>query len=330
MKMVVLDGYTLNPGDNPWDEVASFGDLTLYDRTPAEMVVERSLGAQVLLTNKTVLSAATLAALPELRLVCVLATGYNVVDLEKSAQLGIPVVNVPEYGSDSVAQHAIALLLELTNRVAQYHQAVARGEWSASADFTLVGEPLTELCGRSIGIVGLGRIGARVARIAQALGMEVLAYNPRRRVAPEGISLRWLSLDQLFSQADVVSLHCPLNNENEWMVNQRTLSLMKPQALLINTSRGGLVVERDLAEALNSGSIAGAAVDVAAREPIPADSPLLLAKNCIVTPHIAWATLAARQRLMAATAANIASFLAGKPQNVVNGVQLQVPITATN
>ncbi|ACH38666.1 hydroxypyruvate reductase, putative [Citrifermentans bemidjiense Bem] len=321
MKIVVLDGYTLNPGDNPWDEVASFGDLTLYDRTPAEMVVERSRGAQVLLTNKTVLSAATLAALPELRLVCVLATGYNVVDLEKSAQLGIPVVNVPEYGSDSVAQHAIALLLELTNRVAQYHQAVARGDWSASPDFTLVGEPLTELCGRSIGIVGLGRIGARVARIAQALGMEVLAYNPRHRVAPEGISLRWLSLDQLFSQADVVSLHCPLNDENEGMVNQRTLSLMKPQALLINTSRGGLVVERDLAEALNRGSIAGAAVDVAAREPIPADSPLLLAKNCIVTPHIAWATLAARRRLMAATAANIASFLAGKPQNVVNGVQ---------
>lgn len=321
MKMVVLDGYTLNPGDNPWDEVASFGELTLYDRTPAEMVVERSRGAQVLLTNKTVLSAATLAALPELRLVCVLATGYNVVDLEKSAERGIPVVNVPEYGSDSVAQHAIALLLELTNRVAQYHQAVARGDWSASPDFTLVGEPLTELCGKSIGIVGLGRIGARVARIAQALGMEVLAYNPRHRVAPEGISLRWLGLDQLFSQADVVSLHCPLNNENEGMVNQRTLSLMKPQALVINTSRGGLVVERDLAEALNGGRIAGAAVDVAVREPIPADSPLLGAKNCIVTPHIAWATLAARRRLLAATAANIASFLAGKPRNVVNGVE---------
>lgn len=320
--MVVLDGYTLNPGDNPWDEVASFGELTLYDRTPPEKVLERSRGAQVLLTNKTVLSAATLAALPELRLVCVLATGYNVVDLEKSAQLGIPVVNVPEYGSDSVAQHAIALLLELTNRVAQYHQAVARGDWSSSPDFTLVGEPLTELCGKSIGIVGLGRIGARVARIAQALGMEVLAYNPRHRVAPEGISLRWLDLDQLFSQADVVSLHCPLNNENEGMVNRRTLSLMKPQALLVNTSRGGLVVEQDLAEALNGGRIAGAAVDVVAREPIPADSPLLGARNCIITPHVAWATLAARRRLMAATAANIASFLAGKPQNVVNGVML--------
>lgn len=322
MKMVVLDGYTLNPGDNPWDEVASFGDLTLYDRTPAELVVERSRGAQVLLTNKTVLSAATLAALPELRLVCVLATGYNVVDLEKSAELGIPVVNVPEYGSDSVAQHTIALLLELTNRVAHYHQTVVRGDWSASPDFTLVGEPLTELRGKSIGIVGLGRIGERVARIAQALGMEILAYNPRHRVAPEGISLRWLGLDQLFSQADVVSLHCPLNNENEGMVNRRTLSLMQPRALLLNTSRGGLVVERDLAEALNSGSIAGAALDVAAREPIPADSPLLGAKNCIVTPHVAWATLAARQRLMAATAANIAAFLAGKPRNVVNGVQL--------
>ncbi|GAW65864.1 glycerate dehydrogenase [Geoanaerobacter pelophilus] len=320
MKIVVLDGYTLNPGDNPWDEVAAFGELTLYDRTPSELVVERSRGAQILLTNKARLTAASLEALPELRLICVLATGYNVVDLEKSAQLGIPVVNVPEYGSDSVAQHAIALLLELTNRVAEYHGAVARGEWSSSPDFTLVGELLTELSGRKIGIVGLGRIGGRVAQIARALGMEVLAHNPRRRVAPEGVSLRWLGLEELFKEADVVSLHCPLSAENEGMVNQRTLALMQPHALFLNTSRGGLVVERDLAEALNSGSIAGAAVDVAASEPIPADSPLLTARNCIITPHVAWATLSARRRLMAATAANIASFLSGKPQNVVNGV----------
>ncbi|BCG47755.1 D-isomer specific 2-hydroxyacid dehydrogenase, NAD-binding [Citrifermentans bremense] len=320
MKIVVLDGYTLNPGDNPWDEVAALGELTLYDRTPSELVVERSRGAQILLTNKTRLTAASLEALPELRLICVLATGYNVVDLEKSAQLGIPVVNVPEYGSDSVAQHAIALLLELTNKVASYHEAVARGEWSSSPDFTLVGEPLTELSGRKIGIVGLGRIGGRVAQIANALGMEVLAHNPRRRVAPEGVSLRWLGLEELFKEADVVSLHCPLSAENEGMVNQRMLALMQPHALFLNTSRGGLVVERDLAEALNSGSIAGAAVDVAASEPIPADSPLLTARNCIITPHVAWATLSARRRLMAVTAANIASFLSGKPQNVVNGV----------
>lgn len=320
MKIVVLDGYTLNPGDNPWDEVAAFGDLAVHDRTPEELVLERCRGARIVLTNKTRLCADTISQLPDLGLICVLATGYNVVDLEKSAELGIPVVNVPEYGSDSVAQHAIALLLELTNRVARYHDAVMRGEWSRSADFTLVGQPLTELHGRSIGIVGLGRIGARVAVIAKALGMEILACNPRRRVAPEGMAVTWLDLDELFARADVVSLHCPLNAENEGVVNAARLALMQPHAFLVNTSRGGLVNEQDLSDALNGGVIAGAALDVAAREPIPADSPLLTARNCIITPHIAWATLAARRRLMAATAQNIAAFLSGSPQNVVNGI----------
>ncbi|MBJ6801332.1 D-2-hydroxyacid dehydrogenase [Geomonas propionica] len=320
MKIVVLDGYTLNPGDNPWDEVAFFGELAVYDRTPNELVLERCRGAQILLTNKTRLGGEIIAQLPELRLIGVLATGYNVVDLEGAARLGIPVVNVPEYGSDSVAQHTIALLLELTNGVARYHEAVQRGEWSHSPDFTLVAQPLTELHGRSIGIVGLGSIGARVAAVAQALGMEILAYNPRHRVAPEGLAVRWLELDELFAQADVVSLHCPLTTQNEEMVNATRLALMQPHALLINTARGGLVSEPDLADALNRGVIAGAAVDVAAREPIPADSPLLSARNCIVTPHVAWATLAARRRLMAITAGNIAAFLAGTPRNVVNVV----------
>ncbi|MBJ6749719.1 D-2-hydroxyacid dehydrogenase [Geomonas anaerohicana] len=320
MKIVVLDGYTLNPGDNPWDDVAAFGELVVYDRTPEELVLERCHGAQIVLTNKTRLSAATLAQLPEVRLVCVLATGYNVVDLAASAQQGIPVVNVPEYGSDSVAQHTIALLLELTNRVAQYHAAVQRGEWSRCADFTLVAQPLTELKGRSLGIVGLGRIGARVAAIAAALGMEILACNPRSRVAPGGVAVQWLELDDLFAQADVVSLHCPLTDANAGLVDADRLRLMQSHALFLNTSRGGLVNERDLAEALNAGVIAGAAVDVAATEPIPADSPLLHAENCIITPHIAWATLAARRRLMATTAGNIAAFLAGTPQNVVNGL----------
>ncbi|UPU37661.1 D-2-hydroxyacid dehydrogenase [Geomonas paludis] len=320
MKIVVLDGYTLDPGDNPWDEVAAFGELVVYDRTPEELVLERCRGAQIVLTNKTRLSAATMKQLPEVRLICVLATGYNVVDLAQSAQLGIPVVNVPEYGSDSVAQHTIALLLEMTNRVAQYHAAVQRGEWSRSVDFTLVAQPLTELKGRSLGIVGLGRIGARVAAIAAALGMEILACNPRSRVAPEGITVQWLELDDLFAKADVVSLHCPLTDQNEGLVNAERLRLMRPHALLINTSRGGLVNERDLADALDAGVIAGAAVDVAATEPIPCDSPLLQAKNCIITPHIAWATLAARRRLMATTAGNIAAFLAGAPRNVVNGL----------
>lgn len=320
MKLVVLDGYTLNPGDNPWDEVAAFGEFTVYDRTPRELIVERSLSADIVLTNKTPITAETLAALPDLKLVCVLATGYNVVDLEVARRLGIPVVNVPEYGSLSVAQHAIALLLELTNRVALYDAVVKRGEWSKSRDFTLMREPLTELAGKTLGIVGLGRIGARVAAVAHALGMEILAHNPRSQNAPEGMPVRWLSLDELFRRSDVVSLHCPLTGENEGMVNAARLSSMRPGALLINTARGALICEADLAKALEEGIIAGAALDVSAREPILPDNPLLTAKNCLITPHIAWATLAARSRLMAITAKNIEAFLAGSPQNVVNGL----------
>lgn len=320
MKIVVLDGYTLNPGDNPWDAVASFGELVVYDRTPQELITERCQGAQIVLTNKTKLTAQTVSELPELKLICVLATGYNVVDLEKTAQLGIPVVNVPEYGSESVAQHAIALLLELTNRVALYDAMVKRGEWSKSRDFTLVAEPLTELFGKTIGIVGLGRIGGRVARIAHAIGMDVLAHNPRHQIAPEGVPVQWLAMEELFKRSDVVSLHCPLTAQNEGMVNAELLELMPSHALLVNTSRGALINERDLAEALNSGQIAGAALDVTAREPIASDNPLLGAKNCIFTPHIAWATRSARRRLMATTAQNIGAFLAGAPQNVVNGL----------
>jgi len=320
MKIVVLDGYTLNPGDNPWDEVARFGEFVVHDRTPDDLIVERCAGAQIVLTNKTRLSAQTLSALPELKLICVLATGYNVVDLEQSARLGIPVVNVPEYGSESVAQHALALLLELTNRVALYDGAVKRGEWSRSRDFTLVAEPLTELFGKSIGIVGLGRIGGRVARIAHAIGMEVLAHNPRHRIAPEGVPVQWLELDELFRRADVVTLHCPLTAQNEGLVNSALLGLMPSHALLVNTSRGALIKEQDLADALNSGAIAGAALDVTVREPIASDNPLLTARNCIITPHIAWATLSARRRLMATTARNIAAYLAAAPQNVVNGL----------
>jgi len=320
MKIVVLDGYTLNPGDNPWDEVARFGELVVHDRTPSELIAERCAGAQIVLTNKTKLSAQTLSGLPDLKLICVLATGYNIIDLEKAAELRIPVVNVPEYGSDSVAQHAIALLLELTNRVGFYDAAVKRGEWSRSRDFTLMTDPLTELSGKSMGIVGLGRIGVRVARIAHAIGMEIIAHNPRHSVAPDGIPVQWLALDELFAKADVVSLHCPLTVENEGLVNSARLALMRPHAFIVNTSRGPLVNERDLADALNSETIAGAALDVSAREPIASDSPLLTAKNCIITPHIAWATLAARRRLMATTARNIAAYLAGAPQNVVNGL----------
>jgi glycerate dehydrogenase len=320
MKIVVLDGFTLNPGDNPWDPVAQYGELTVHDRTPNELIEERCAGADIVLTNKTRLSAETLSRLPQLKLICVLATGYNVIDLEKAAERGVPVANVPEYGSDSVAQHAMALLLELTNKVGCYNAAVKRGEWSQSRDFTFLNDPLTELSGKLLGIVGLGRIGTRMARIAHAMGMEILAYNTRHRDTPEGLPVQWVELDELFRKADVVSLHCPLSAQNEGLVNASRLALMSPHAFLVNTSRGGLVREADLADALDAGVIAGAAVDVAAHEPIPPESPLLTAKNCIITPHIAWATLAARRRLMATTAENIKAYLAGKPQNVVNGV----------
>jgi glycerate dehydrogenase len=320
MKIVVLDGFTLNPGDNPWDPVAKHGELTVFDRTADEEVAERCAGADIVLTNKTKLTAKTLAQLTGLKLICVLATGFNVVDLETSVQLGIPVVNVPEYGSNSVAQHAMALLLELTNKVGCYDQAVKRGEWSRSRDFTLMNDPLTELHGKSMGIIGLGRIGGSFAAIAHAMGMEIKAFNPRHREAPVGVPVEWLSLEDLLRVSDVVSLHCPLADDNHGLVNAARLALMRPHAFLINTSRGGLINERDLADALNNGVIAGAAVDVAAHEPIPPESPLLTARNCIITPHIAWATLAARQRLMATTGENIKAFLAGAPQNVVNGI----------
>ncbi|UFS71284.1 D-2-hydroxyacid dehydrogenase [Geomonas sp. RF6] len=320
MKIVVLDGYTLNPGDNPWDEVAAFGEFTVYDRTPSDLIEERAAEAEIVLTNKTPLMAKTLAKLGKLKLICVLATGYNVVDLERAAAMGVPVVNVPEYGSDSVAQHALALLLELTNRVGHFDEAVKGGEWSQSRDFTLLKAPITELAGKTLGIVGLGHIGSRFALVAQALGMKIVAYNPRSRHVAEGLSVEWVTLEELFRRSNVISLHCPLNEENRGFVNSSLLELLPPHSYILNTARGPLVNEHDLAEALNSGALAGAGLDVTAREPIAADSPLLTAKNCIITPHVAWASLSARKRLMAITAQNVASFLAGKPQNVVNGV----------
>jgi glycerate dehydrogenase len=320
MKIVVLDGATLNPGDNPWDEVAALGELTVYARTPGEEIIERGRDAEVVLTNKTPLSGETLGLLPRLRFVSVLATGYNVVDVAAAGRLGIPVSNVPEYGSDSVAQHVLALLLELTNHVALHDAAVKRGEWSSSPDFCFWKKPLAELAGRTLGIIGMGRIGARVARIAHALGMRVAAHNPRSRPEIEGVPVAWLGLEELFREADVVSLHCPLTPENTGFVDRRLLSLLRPGAILINTARGPLVNEADLAAALNERHLGGAGLDVAAVEPIPAESPLLSARNCVITPHVAWASLEARRRLMRTTAENVAAFLSGKTVNVVNGV----------
>jgi len=318
MKIVVLDGHTVNPGDNPWEPIAALGELTVHECTPADQIAARAGEAEIILTNKTPLSADLMAQLPDLRFIAVLATGYNVVDVAAAGRLGIPVANVPEYGSDSVAQHTFALLLELANHVALHDAAVKAGEWSAASDFSFWNASLTELAGKTMGIVGLGRIGRRVAAIARALGMEVAAFNPRHRTAPDGVPVTWLELSELFAQADVVSLHAPLTDDNAGFVNAGLLGVMKPAAFLLNTARGALVNETDLAQALNSGRIAGAGLDVVAVEPITPDNPLLAARNCLITPHIAWASLAARQRLMATAARNVAAFQEGNPINVVN------------
>jgi glycerate dehydrogenase len=310
VRIVVLDGQTLNPGDNPWDSVARLGDLTVYDRTPPTLVVERVRDAEIVLTNKTRIGGAMLAALPALRFVAVLATGYDVIDVRAARERAIPVSNVPEYGTDSVAQHTFALLLELCNRTALNAAAVAAGEWSHAPDFSFWKAPLRELSGLTMGIVGSGRIGRRVAEIAHAFGMNVVAGSARPSERAK--------LADLFATADVVTLHCPLTPETGGLVDAALLARMKPTAFLLNTARGGLVDEAALRAALESGEIAGAGFDVASREPIEPSNPLLGAPNLVLTPHLAWASLAARRRLMETSARNIEAFLAGAPINVVN------------
>jgi glycerate dehydrogenase len=317
MRIVVLDGYTLNPGDNSWADVARLGDLTVYDRTPPNEIIPRAAGAQVILTNKTPLSAQTLAQLLELRFISVLATGYNVVDVDAARRRGVLVSNVPVYGTDSVAQFVFALVLELCHHVAHHSELVHRGDWARSKDFCFWTVPLTELAGRQMGIVGFGRIGRRVGELAHAFGMSVCAYDPYPGAMPSYEPFAWKGIEEVFAAADVVSLHSPQTAESRGMVDARLLGLMKPEAMLINTARGGLVNETDLAAALNEGRIAGAGIDVVSEEPIRPDNPLVSAKNCLITPHIAWATLAARRRLMRTTADNIAAFLAGSPINLV-------------
>ncbi len=317
MKIVVLDGFTLNPGDNPWTEVAALGELTVHERTPADQIVTRAQGAQVVLTNKTPLSAQTLAQLPALRFIGVLATGFNVVDTEAAKTRGIPVSNVPVYGTDSVAQFVFALILEHCHHVAHHAAAVQAGQWAVRGDFCFWDFPLIELRGKTMGLVGFGRIGRRVGELAHAFGMRVLAHD-QYRGEPPPYPVQWCELPELFAAADFVSLHCPQTTDNAGMVNRALLGRMKADAYLINTARGGLVNERDLADALNGGRIAGAACDVVSVEPIRPDNPLLAARNMTITPHIAWAALAARRRLMKTTADNIAAFLAGRPINVVN------------
>lgn len=321
--IVVLDGATVNPGDTSWDPVAVLGDLTVFDRTTDEFIIERARDAAVVVTNKTPLSATTIAALPKLRFIAELATGYNNIDIAAAGTRGIPVANVPGYSTDSVAQHAFALLLSLANGICVHGEAVRRGEWVSSPDFSFCRTSLVELAGKRLGIVGLGAIGRRVAVIGQAFGMEIAAFNPRSRVEPTGVPVTWLSLEELFSTSDVVSLHCPLTSQNERFVDISLLRSMKPTAFLINTARGALIDEAALAEALDGGMIAGAGLDVVAVEPMREGNPLKDARNCVITPHNAWASLAARRRLVDATAANIAAFLKGEPVNIVNTAHLQ-------
>ena len=313
MRITILDGHTTNPGDLSWEPLERLGSVHVHDRTAAADVVARAAAAEVVITNKTPLSRATIAALPDLRCICVLATGYNVVDVAAARDRGIPVCNVPEYGTPNVAQATFALLLELTNRVAHHADLVRAGRWTSCPDFCFWEGELVELAGLTLGVVGHGRIGRAVAAIGRAFGMRILAWRRSRSDDPECVHL-----DALLRDSDVVSLHCPLTAETERLVNADTLALMKPTALLLNTSRGGLVDEAALAAALNAGLIAGAGLDVLSVEPPSASNPLLAAHNCIVTPHVAWATRAARRRLIAATAENVKAFAAGTPRHVVN------------
>lgn len=318
-KIVVLDGHTLNPGDLSWDELRSLGECEIYDRTPPDLVLERAANASVILTNKTILNRGAIEKLPAMKYIGVLATGYNVVDIATAREREIPVTNVPAYGTASVAQMTFALLLELTQNVGLHAQAVRDGKWSACPDFCFWEKPMFELEGLSFGIVGYGQIGRAVANLAQAFGMRVLIHTrtpPDSASAPGDVS--FASLDELLRESDVVSLHCPLTDQNKQFINAERISLMKSSAFLINTSRGPLIDESALAAALEAESIAGAALDVLSIEPPPHDNPLLTARNCILTPHIAWATRAARARLMKTATENIRAFLGGSPQNVVN------------
>ena len=333
MKIVILDGYTANPGDLSWDGLKELGELQVYDRTSPEELLRRAEEAEVLLTNKVIINADAMAALPQLRYIGVLATGYNVVDVAEAHRRGIVVTNIPAYSTMSVAQMVMAHLLNITNRVALHAEAVRNGEWERSPDFCLTptlskGEGVTprrqgeasliELDGLTFGIVGLGNTGLATARMAQALGMKVIAVSSKTEEAlrPLGIS-KASGYEQLFSEADVVSLHCPLTPETHHLVNRDRLALMKPTAILINTGRGPLIDEQALADALTEGKLYAAGLDVLTEEPPRHGSPLISAPNCFITPHIAWASLAARRRLIAIATANVAAFLRGKPQNTV-------------
>ena len=317
MKIVVLDGYCLNPGDLSWDFLSRFGEYTVYDRTPNELIVSRIGDAEIVLLNKTPISEETLAACPSVKLICVLATGFNVVDVAAARKRNIPVCNVPDYGTAAVAQFTFALLLELCHQVGHHGQAVRDGKWSACRDFCFWDTPQMELAGKTLGIIGFGRIGRAVGKIAKAFGMNVIAYN--RSQCEEGREVgRYVNLEELLATSDVISLHCPLTPENTGMINKDTISKMKDGAILLNTARGLLLDEQAVADALASGKLRGAACDVVSAEPMKLENPLRTAPNCIVTPHMAWAPKESRQRIADCTERSIRAFLEGNPLNTVN------------
>lgn len=320
MKIVILDGYCLNPGDLSWEGFEAMGDVSAYDRTPIndeDEIVRRIASCDVVLTNKTPISRAVLERCPSIRYIGVLATGYNVVDGEAAAERGIPVCNVPDYGTQAVAQFAIALLLEVCHHVGEHSRAVHAGQWAGCPDYCFWNYPLVELAGKTLGILGYGRIGRAVGEIAAAMGMEVIAHGPH----PWGpATARYVPLAELLCRSDVVSLHCPLTPQTKGVVNRHTIGQMKDGAILINNSRGQLLVEQDVADALECGKLAAVAVDVAVEEPMPGNSPLLTAQNCIITPHISWAALDTRKRLMDIAVENLRAFADGHPVHVVNGV----------
>ena len=319
MKIVILDGYTANPSDYSWKELNSFGEVEIYDRTSRDEVIARAKDADMVLTNKVVLKGETLAQLPQLKYIGILATGYNIIDVEETRARGIVVANVPAYSTDSVAQMTFAHVLNITNRIEHYADQNRKGQWSAAADFCYWDTPLSELAGKTFGIVGLGNIGQKVASIALSFGMRVIALTSKKaEEMPKGVEKA--DLEELLTQSDVLSLHCPLTENTREMINRQSLAKMKRGAILVNTGRGPLVNEADVADALAEGRLAGYGSDVMSSEPPKADNPLLKQPNAFITPHIAWATAEARGRLMATAIENAKAFIAGKPQNVVNGL----------
>ena len=320
MKIVVLDGYTENPGDLSWEELKKLGECTIYDRTPSELAAERIGDADAVFTNKVPVTSEIIERCPNLKFIGVLATGYNIVDIETAAKRGIPVCNVPAYSTDSVAQFTMGLILELCHHIGAHSASVFAGAWEKNPDFCFWNYPLVELKRKKLGIIGYGKIGQRVAQMAMAFGMEILAYS-HHPIASEKLceNTQSVSLEELFSQADFITLHCPLTKENAGIINKDSIAKMKDGVMLINTARGPLICESDLHDALVSGKVAGAAVDVVSQEPIRPENPLLRSPNLIMTPHIAWAPKEARQRLMDITVGNFKAFLAGNVINQVNG-----------